>query len=266
MTRTPVSAKARPPGARARRQPAWTRLPLTLSILPTQKNLDAAFEGAFAPFAGQLRLGPGPAARTLAEQIACGAFADALATFADAHPGGERRAVASLWSAYLFAGLIAPGLAAGARLGLALAPDRFSLAAQTGLPDAFHLAPELPFPAALPAQVDRLLGECLAPAVRLLRAETGLSVRLLWENAGSYLFWTLGTLAREAPDRADAVREALLALRWPQEACAALTLMRADALAGLDTPRRRVCCLRYALPGFPKCAGICPLLRGETGG
>ncbi|KQT58638.1 hypothetical protein ASG52_21120 [Methylobacterium sp. Leaf456] len=174
--------------------------------------------------------------------------------------------MASLWSAYLFAGLIAPGLAAGARLGLALPPERFSLAAATGLPDAFHLAPELPFPAALPAQVDRLLTECVAPAVRCLRAETGLSVRLLWENAGGHLFWTLSTLAHEAPERAGEVREALRALRWPQEACSALTLMRADALAGLDAPRRRVCCLRHALPGFPKCAGICPLLRGEKGG
>lgn len=237
------------------------RVPLTPSILPTQEDLDAALRGAFAPFAGRLRLDPDPAARTMEESAACGALSDALAAFADAHPGGERRAVASLWSAYLFAGLIAPGLAAGARLGLALPPERFSLAAG-GLPAAFHLAPELPFPASLPAQVDRLLAERVAPAVRCLRAETGLSMRLLWENAGGHLFWTLGTLAREVPEQAGAVREALLALRWPQEACSALTLMRADALAGLDAPRRRVCCLRHALPGFSKCAGICPLLRG----
>ncbi|GJE74018.1 MULTISPECIES: siderophore-iron reductase FhuF [Methylorubrum] len=189
-----------------------------------------------------------------------------MAIFADTHPGGERRAVASLWSAYLFAGLIAPGLAAGARLGLALAPDRLRLAAGNGLPEAFHLGPERPLPAPLPMQVDRLLAECVAPAVRLLRAETGLSVRLLWENAGGYLFWTLGTLARETPERAGEVEEALRALRWPQEACTALTLMRADALAGLEAPRRRVCCLRHALPGHGKCAGICPLLRGQAGG
>lgn len=238
------------------------RPPLTPSTPPTQTTLDATLQGAFASFAGRLRLDPDPAARTLAEQAACGALSDALACFADAHPGAERRAVASLWSAYLFAGLIAPGLAAGARLGLALPPERFSLVTATGLPDAFHVAPELPFPSSLPAQVDRLLTERIAPAVRCLRAETGLSVRLLWENAGGHLFWTLGTLARDTPERAGEVREALLALRWPQEACAALTLMRADALAGLDAPRRRVCCLRHAVPGFSKCAGICPLLRG----
>ncbi|MFY9290916.1 MAG: hypothetical protein WAP03_09515, partial [Methylorubrum rhodinum] len=75
------------------------RLSLTPSILPTQKDLDAALQGAFAPFAGRLRLDPDPAARTVEELAACGAFSDALAAFADAHPGGERRAVASLWSA-----------------------------------------------------------------------------------------------------------------------------------------------------------------------
>lgn len=118
----------------------------------------------------------------------------------------------------------------------------------------------------LPVQVDWLLAECVAPAIRLLRGATGLSVRLLWENAGGHLFWTLDAIARETPERAGEAREALRALRWPHEACAALTLMRADALAGLDAPRRRVCCLRHALPGFSKCAGICPLLRGGAGG
>ena len=200
----------------------------------------------------------------MADLARSGALADALAAFADAHPGGERRAAASLWSAYLFAGLIAPTLAAGARLRLSLMPERLRLDPGTGLPAAIHLAPELALPAPLPAQVDRLLAEGVAPAVRLLRNATGLSARLLWENAGGHLFWTLDAIARETPSRAGEASLALQALRWPREACAALTLMRADALAGLDAPRRRVCCLRHALPGFGHCPGICPLLRGQA--
>ncbi len=101
----------------------------------------------------------------------------------------------------------------------------------------------------------------MTPAIQALRAETGLSARLLWENAGGHLFWTLTMIARDNPERAGEAAEALQALRWPREACAALTLMRADALAGFDAPRRRVCCLRHGLPGFSKCEGICPLLR-----
>lgn len=169
--------------------------------------------------------------------------------------------MASLWSAYLFAALIAPTLAAGARLGVGLTPDAVRLAPETGLPVAVHLAPELALLAPLPVQVDRLVAESLAPVIQGLRAETGLSSRLLWENAGGHLFWTLRTIARESPERAAEATEALQSLRWPREACAALTLMRADALAGLEAPRRRLCCLRHGLPGFSKCAGVCPLLR-----
>ncbi|WP_232629335.1 siderophore-iron reductase FhuF [Methylobacterium sp. Leaf118] len=230
----------------------------------TQTVLDDALTGGFAPHAGRLRLDSDPAAGTLAELAGSGALAAGIARFAEAHPGGERRAAASLWSAYLFAGLVAPSLAAGARLGRALTPERLRLDPVTGLPAAIHLAPEPPQAAPLPDQVERLLDACVAPAVRLLRAGTGLSARLLWENAGGHLFWTLDTLARECPERAGEARAALEALRWPQEACAALTLMRSDALAGHEAPRRRVCCLRHALPGFPHCPGICPLLRAPA--
>lgn len=148
-----------------------------------------------------------------------------------------------------------------------MAVEAIRFAPDSGLPDTLHLAPELALPTPLPAQVDRLLSEGVMPVIRALRAETGLSHRLLWENAGGHLIWTLKTIARENADRADEAAEALQALRWPREACAALTLMRSDALAGLDAPRRRVCCLRNGLPGFSKCEGICPHLRQcERGG
>ncbi|MFF8800448.1 MULTISPECIES: siderophore-iron reductase FhuF [unclassified Methylobacterium] len=233
----------------------------------TQADLDGALTGAFAAFSGRLRRDPDPAACTLQELGRSGALADALATFADAHPGCERPAVASLWSAYLFAGLIAPTLAAGARLGRDLPLGSLHLAPTTGLPATVHLAQEFAWPASLPAQVDRLLAESVAPVIRSLRTETGLSTRLLWENAGGHLFWTLSEIRRENPGRTGEVTEALRALRWPREACSALTLMRADAVAGCEPPRRRVCCLRHGLPGSSHCEGICPLLRraGEIG-
>ncbi|MGA5254985.1 siderophore-iron reductase FhuF [Methylorubrum aminovorans] len=234
--------------------------------LVTQDFLDSALTGAFAPFSGRLRRDPDPRACALPD-LAREAIPDGIALFADAYPGAERKAVASLWSAYLFAALIAPTLAVGARLGVAVAVEAIRFAPDSGLPETLHLAPELALPSPLPAQVDRLLAEGIMPVIQALRAETGLSHRLLWENAGGHLFWTLKTIARENADRADEATEALQALRWPREACAALTLMRSDALAGLDAPRRRVCCLRNGLPGFSKCEGICPLLgQGATGG
>lgn len=231
--------------------------------LIAQDRLDDALTGAFASFSGQLRYAPDPRARALSDLVGSGAVADGIALFADAYPGAERKAVASLWSAYLFAALIAPTLAAGARLGAALTVDAIRFTPETGLPATLHLAPEGALPSPLPAQVDRLLAEGVTPLIQALRAETGLSHRLLWENAGGHLFWTLKTIARENPERAGEADEALQALRWPRDACAALTLMRADALAGFEAPRRRVCCLRHGLPGFSKCEGICPLLRRD---
>lgn len=132
------------------------------------------------------------------------------------------------------------------------------------MPETIHLAQTIALPASLPVQVDRLLAETVAPLIRLLRAETGLSTRLLWENAGGHLFWTLSEIRRGSPERAGEVAEALRALRWPREACSALTLMRTDAIAGSEPPRRRVCCLRHAVPGSVHCAGICPLLQREA--
>ena len=229
--------------------------------IPAQAIFDDALDGAFAAFSGRLRRDPDPLACALSDLGGNGAIRDGIALLADAHPGAERKAVASLWSAHLFAALIAPALAAGARLGVAIAAEAIRFAPGTGLPGTLHLAQEAPRPCPLPAQVDRLLAEGVAPVVQALRVETGLSARLLWENAGGHLFWTLRMIARDIPERAGAAAEALQALRWPRDACAALTLMRADAVAGFDAPRRRICCLRHGLPGFSKCEGTCPLLR-----
>jgi len=201
----------------------------------------------------------------LPEAIRSGAFAAALAATARGYPGAEPCAVASLWSRHCFAALIVPPLAGGFGLGrvipLDIATARLRIGRETGLPTGFCVRSGEGTAMSLSDQLDRLLTDAVAPAIRHLGPATGLSARLLWENAGAHLFWTLRRLAERSPAAGGAVRAALEALSWPREACAALTLMRADALAGVEAPRRRVCCLAEKLPGCGRCAGICPLDR-----
>lgn len=176
-----------------------------------------------------------------------------------AHACRDRPAAASLWSQLYFGKLVIAGvsatLACGHALPLALDTTRVFFCPATGTPLVFHLdasANAVP-PSTL---LDPLVHGHLAPLVALLRRQFGLSARLLWENAGWVLVWSLGEAARLQPvTRAPADR---LLCSLADAGAAPLAAMARAALDGRPL-RRRVCCLRYRVPGFEPCVGLCPL-------
>lgn len=183
-------------------------------------------------------------------------LASLLDRFAATCPGAERAALVSLWSQFYFGRLIVPTIALLARGG---GHRRFDLEAvhvhfcpHQGVPVSFHLVEDASrrVPAAALAE---LVDDHIGPLVSVLHREAGLSRRLLWANAGWFLAWAESQIAW-ADDARTEVRRAL-----------------ADALTRLPSGRptsrgtlllRRVCCLRYQVPGYARCPGTCPL--GET--
>ena len=190
-----------------------------------------------------------------------GVFDDLVSRFAQSHPNADRQAVASFWSQHYLAKLTIVlttfCLAAEQPLPLDFTTLRMRFCAEKGTPLCFHLRCDAP---ARPGQalVKALYEEQVAGTVAQLRRHSGLSARLFWENAGAYGMWILGEIARTRPALAPVAETLLADATWPRSGCAMLAHLKSAALRA-EPARRRVCCLRYKLPGIDRCAGTCPL-------
>lgn len=195
----------------------------------------------------------------LPDLLGSSAIPECLKQFAYRYPGGDRRAVASLWGQW-FVGLTWPPLVAGVHaLGALPDPPRARLLLEApGRPAGLALtggASEGPVPVLL----ERLVRDHGAPLIATVAATGRFSPRVLWCHAGAVLQWTLDQLDERCPGMSRAARRALLeTTRWPDGSVNPLanSFSRVRGSAGL---RRRVCCLRYRLDGFP-CCGDCPVL------
>lgn len=192
-----------------------------------------------------------------------------MARFRPEFVGEDPRGLASLWSGNYFVRLIPPVVSAALLLNRRLPLDMEQLAIvvdAAGVPVAFRLADHgEEFPATPPNPFERfhhLIEDNLAPFIQALSASSGLPAKVLWSNAGNYFEWTLGQLAMRVESPAVlADGEALLKARLTPdgrrnplhepiryvevaEPCGELRLWR----------QRRLCCIRYLLPGV----GLCP--------
>ncbi|MBE7220681.1 MAG: (2Fe-2S)-binding protein, partial [Caulobacteraceae bacterium] len=70
---------------------------------------------------------------------------------------------------------------------------------------------------------------------------------------------------RTRPETVDAARRLLADGQWPRAGCAMLPHLKDAAREARPAPRR-VCCLRYRIPGVGRCAGSCPLPAEEAAG
>lgn len=183
----------------------------------------------------------------------------------------DRNPLISLWSQTYF-DTVLPAL-----LGLSLATEweagtaleQVSLIVdENGVPLALRL--DAPIPVAdtgVSGSLHRawsLVDNHLEPFVMAVSACTGLSSRRLWSNAAWAGDWALSCLAVRTyrPGRASAVRETLASERTRPDG-RDNPLYHPVVHLGHGGLHRRLCCLRYRLPGFDTCAGICP---GDTNG
>ncbi|MBB4018444.1 ferric iron reductase protein FhuF [Chelatococcus caeni] len=180
---------------------------------------------------------------------------------------GLRASAISFWSLYHLSGAILPIAA------LAMLSDRMPAAALSQVSFAFseegesraaRIAPDETLgPCDAVAVLETLITDHLEPTVAALVAISGLAPRLFWNNAASYFDWVVRAAAdhpRVPRERAEAalrlVDAAVLPCGAPNPMHGAIRPVLED---GAETRRRKVCCLRYKLPGVPGCGGLCPL-------
>ncbi|WP_106477417.1 siderophore-iron reductase FhuF [Phytohalomonas tamaricis] len=235
-----------------------------------QAELAILFAGEFAPFASfadTLVIDSSRSAMPGRDYVSFANMNDHLIRFAPQWWHADRRALVSEWSRYYLMRLVVPVVAAQMLLERAL-PIGFDdvgiIDSEDGTPRQFVL---------------RGLGECrpeemgaarflplidgyLAPLFDALCMYAPLSSRVLWSNAGNGLEWAVTTWARHPQVSPVALHDAQ-------------TLLKTETLPdGRKNPfyqpvryidvgetepwrQRRLCCIRYCLPGEELCSN-CP--------
>lgn len=184
--------------------------------------------------------------------------------------GGERethaRALLSQWTKYYFGFIATAGFVAAAllRRPLAMSPDKTHIVLRDGLPVAAYFMRDALQPVECdPARRYTPLVDHLNTVIGIVCAMTRIAPRVLWSNAGNlldYLFeqcaprfdltddiaWLFGAL--DANGEANPLRQPVRQAK--------------PRAASLPNPfsARRVCCVRYEIPGETQLCGRCPLL------
>lgn len=221
-----------------------------------------------------LVLAPREGARTIAcrELIEPDVFSGLIDRFAVQYPNSDRRAVVSMWTLYYFSTLTIAMAVVGLEMRL-LAPIALDDASvcvdpETAAPLAFQL-PELgrkvegmSFAAALAP----MLRDHAEPLIAAMVRNERVGRRMLWNNVAAYLDWMVAEIGR-ASDRPEAAGEAELYRleTWPGGMKNPLFgLIRSEQDEKGETHGcRKVCCLRYSLPGVGGCGFSCPLPQGR---
>jgi ferric iron reductase protein FhuF len=214
-----------------------------------------------------------------AQVVACHDLLDAeiltklINRFSTQFEGADRRAIVSMWTLYYFSTLTIAVAVAGLELRrivpASLEDMRLCIDPQTAAPQAFVLpgfgreTDELSIENVLHSVLRR---HC-EPLIEAIAANCGVGRRMLWNNVAAYLDWIVDEIQRTT-GRQDIAREtarykvAIWSDGWK------------NPLHGLIRPecgengeaygRRKVCCLRYGLPGVGGCGLSCPLPQGRA--
>lgn len=191
-----------------------------------------------------------------------------LERFASRYPGGDRRAVASLWSKWHFSALLAPSLAANLLLDHELPLDLTQARlyqSRDGQTERFALPHEGgPLPShTVENRFAALIDGHLAPLTDALASCSGASPRVFWSNAGNYFEYFATTFATHPLARPDSAKPAFELLERRQLADGRRNPLyrpvRYHAPSDGQPQRiRRMCCLRYLIDDLGYC-GNCPL-------
>lgn len=227
-------------------------------------SLAPCFAGTLAPYAGLVREArEAPDALPGSALLDAGTLAGLVGRFGAAYPGADRRAVASMWSQWYFPAPIVPALAALIRLDRAL-PLRLDEVwldlRENGTPVALLLPHD---GAAGGAGFAELIEGHVEPVVAQLSALFGVPRRVLWTNVAVLVDWTVRQVEECGACAAAPLAACRALLETRSRPCGGANplcgALRRSACAGGEACRRKVCCLRYKLPGVPSCGELCPL-------
>jgi ferric iron reductase protein FhuF len=182
------------------------------------------------------------------------------------YPGGDRRAIASLWAKQHFATLLPPFLALALIAELEINIDINAIGctfSADGVTKRIHLrdAGRRAMPADAFARFQPLIDGHLEPLIRSLAAASGVSRKVLWSNAGNMFDFITRRIER-AIDPRPPVSDALglmASRRLPDGRPNPLfDPVRYQDRSGSSERLRRVCCIRYLIPDLGYCS-TCPL-------
>lgn len=198
-------------------------------------------------------------------------FDDLIERYTTHHAGADRRAVISMWTMYYFSILTIAAavhrLAHGRCLPLALGQVSLIYNEQNGEPKAFLLPDSGLTTDNAHANEDlyALIRHHIAPLIGTI-AEHGVAPKLLWNNVAAYLSWIIDEIDVRIGARACAGSVSILTEPlWPDGSKNAMYgMIRAiPTQSGETCSQRKVCCLRYKLPGIAGCGQSCPLPQGR---
>ncbi|EUB99339.1 ferric iron reductase [Rhizobium sp. CF080] len=233
-------------------------------------DLTTLFTGPLAPHAGKFLLAKDrPPQMAGTDILDPWKLSELIESFGARHyPGGDRRAIASIWSKAHFSILMPPYLI------LSLVYDRIANVGldEIGLSfgvhgDTQHLhLPDTGKPAGNVGTHDRFAGlmdQHIAPLANTLNRISSISRNVIWSNAGNSFELTLSKIEKAIGKSRGVVQaRELLAIRQ-------LPNRKANPLAepvrylkneDVDCRQRRVCCARYLIPALSLCSS-CPLPR-----
>ncbi|MBJ6125712.1 siderophore-iron reductase FhuF [Microvirga splendida] len=230
-------------------------------------SLAPCFTGIFAHYKDALAL-PGEHDPVIAgcDLLDRGISETLLARFAEVHAGGDRRAVVSMWTQWHFGALIIPTTAALLLLGreLQVQLERIDLAIDgSGKTAAIILPDAEPSEGSDPEGCfSGLFQNHVEPLIRSFAGQFRVSPRLLWNNAADIFEWALDQAEAIGAVRPDALQEgrSLLCSRLARngQPNPMYGLVRHVDQGDGTVRQRKLCCLRYLLPGVACCGSICP--------
>ncbi|MBB4952602.1 ferric iron reductase protein FhuF [Agrobacterium vitis] len=187
-------------------------------------------------------------------------------------PETDRRALVSFWSLFYFSALMIDPIICWLELRriLPLAINEIDLLidSTTGLPSGFLLTnigtvePQ----ATIHEAMSGVVRGHLEPLIAVMAKQAGLSKRLLWTNAAAYLTWMIDEIGHQGAEALKTEGMVLLeASNWPDDWKNPFhTMVRVGRTdSGEYIGHRRICCLRYAVPGVGGCGGSCPVAEGQ---
>lgn len=200
-----------------------------------------------------------------------GQFEATINRYATRFAGTDRRAAVSVWTMYYFSHLVVSPLVfwlAHKRL-LKLGSNNLTarLDRETVLPVGFIV--EDPGKQASSASVfdvmDHAIFRHAKPLIDTISEQAGLSPKLLWSNVAVYADWVIREICTSMPDRRGAAMALLDCKAWPDGTPNPLFgwMRQERAPDGTCFSQRRICCLRYILPGVPGCGMVCPIPAGR---
>jgi ferric iron reductase protein FhuF len=213
------------------------------------------------------------------ERVACRDLLDPhrfdamIERFVSAYPPQtDRRALVSYWSLYYFSALMIDPVLCWLELRrvLPLAIDEVDLLLDdtTGLPSGFVLADmgDVQPHATIHQAMTGVIRHHMEPLIAVIAKHCGLSKRLLWANAAAYLIWIVHETGRCGSEALKTEGSALVdAPTWPDNWKNPFHgMIRVDHTEnGSYIGHRRLCCMRYAVPGVGGCGGSCPVPEGR---